>query len=132
MKENKNEPFGQVIHSYTRAQALADGVLVEVPKDIREEAGIKYHTALTAAVWHEYVTPPGNLEYYGQSIQGRLWDLLWMFRNAALRTKGQNMRFTVLFQMRPEREPEEVTLTSHIGPGDEGGPVITIMLEHED
>ncbi len=39
---NTNEsPFGPVIYSYTRAQAVADGVQVEVTKTA-QEAGIKF------------------------------------------------------------------------------------------
>jgi len=39
---NTNEsPFGEVIYSYTRAQAVADGVQVEVTKTA-QEAGIKF------------------------------------------------------------------------------------------
>ena len=38
-----------LIHSYTRAEAIADGVLIDVSATARE-AGFKYPVALTAAV----------------------------------------------------------------------------------
>ncbi|MCE9563538.1 MAG: hypothetical protein K8U57_15970 [Planctomycetes bacterium] len=38
----------EVIHSYTRANALADGVLVDVSETARE-AGIRFPVALTQA-----------------------------------------------------------------------------------
>ena len=42
MNTNQNEsPFGEIIYSYTRAQAVADGVQVEVTKTA-QEAGIKF------------------------------------------------------------------------------------------
>ena len=48
---NTNEsPFGPVIYSYTRAQAFADGVQVEVTKTA-QEAGIKFPMFLTRAVF---------------------------------------------------------------------------------
>ncbi len=48
MNTDKNEsPFGPVIYSYTRAQAVADGVQVEVTKTA-QEAGIKFPMFLTA------------------------------------------------------------------------------------
>ena len=48
-----------LIHSYTRAQAIADGVLVDVSATARE-AGIRFPVALTCAVYARCVTvPPG-------------------------------------------------------------------------
>ena len=34
--DNENSPFGEVIYSYTRSQAVADGVQVEVTKTAQE------------------------------------------------------------------------------------------------
>ena len=42
--------FGPVVYSYTRAQAVADGVQVEVTKTA-QEAGIKFPMFLTRAVY---------------------------------------------------------------------------------
>lgn len=38
MQQDKTitEVFGEVIHSYTRAQAIADGVLVDISETARE------------------------------------------------------------------------------------------------
>ena len=49
--------FGPVVYSYTRAQAVADGVQVEVTKTA-QEAGIKFPLFLTRAVYDAYVTVP--------------------------------------------------------------------------
>src|SRR5262249_40620714 len=50
-----------LIHRYTRAQAIADGALIDVSSTARE-AGIHYPVALTAAVWQKCVAvPPGVL-----------------------------------------------------------------------
>ena len=46
-----------LLYAYTRAQALADGVLVDVTTTA-QEAGIKYPVALTRAVWCRYVEVP--------------------------------------------------------------------------
>jgi hypothetical protein len=63
-----------MIHRYTRAEALADGVLIDVSRTARE-AGFKYPVALTRAVWERCVAvPPGVL---CQDESGRLWDVLW-------------------------------------------------------
>ena len=56
---NDAKPFGPVIYSYTRAQAVADGVQVEVTKTAAE-AGIKFPVFLTRTVFDAYVeVPPG-------------------------------------------------------------------------
>ena len=50
-----------LIHSYTRADALRDGVLIDVSA-VAREAGIRYPVALTRAAWGRCVAvPPGVL-----------------------------------------------------------------------
>ena len=65
--------FGPVIYSYTRKQALADGVQVDISTTARE-AGIKYPVFVTRAVFDAYVTVPEGVQ--GQDEAGRLWDLI--------------------------------------------------------
>ena len=68
--------FGPVIYSYTRAQAVADGVQVEVTKTA-QEAGIKFPLFLTRAVFDKYVAvPDGRAQAPGQDEAGRLWDVM--------------------------------------------------------
>ncbi len=52
--------FGPVIYSYTRAQAVADGVQVEVTKTA-QEAGIRFPVFLTRTVFDAYVAVPPNV-----------------------------------------------------------------------
>ena len=78
-KNNMKELFDEVIYAYTREQAIADGVLIDVSK-MAKEAGIRFPVAVTSAVWHEYVVPDEELKHSGQSEDGRIWDTLWMFR----------------------------------------------------
>src|SRR5437879_6332420 len=79
---NSNEVFGDVIYSYTRTQAIEDGVLVDVTPMARE-AGFVYPVALTRAVWNRYVEVPEGVT--GQDEIGRLWDIVWMCWLAARR-----------------------------------------------
>ena len=44
-----------LIHSYSRAQAIEDGVLIDV-STVAREAGITYPVALTSAAWGRCVT----------------------------------------------------------------------------
>ena len=135
MSEETNKGFwddAEVISTYTRAQALEDGVLVDV-SEAAKEAGIKFPVALTATVWGQYVEVPEGVA--GQDEAGRLWDILWLFRCAAARFNGN----TLLFKLSVRSHNRErlgsrdlVTLKAVCGPGDTPEPVITIMLPDED
>jgi len=127
--ETKDNLFGEVIFQYTRAQAIEDGVLIDVTEKARE-AGINFPTAVTAAVWEQCVTVPEKA--HCQDEIGRLWDILTVLRFTIIRSKGgQEVAFTVAVQNGPGR-PKPVRLKALCGPGDSGEPVITIMLPHED
>lgn len=143
--ENLDHPFDDapVIFSYTRAQAIEDGVLVDLTAWAKE-TGFKIPVACTSEVWHSYIEPPIGTCKLGQSERGRAHDLLWMLfvaiKRQAAHSQGRNrgdresvdqLLYKVIFLQAPNR-PETVTLKSICGPGDQGEPVITIMLPHED
>jgi hypothetical protein len=120
-----------LIHAYTHADAIRDGVLIDVSA-VAGEAGIRYPVALTAAVWAKCVTvPPGVL---CQDEAGRLWDVLWLLACAARRGgTGPEVRFRVHVRNdNKERTPPLVRLKALCGPGDSGEPVVTVMLPDED
>lgn len=125
------EFFGEVIHRYTRAQALADGALIDVTTTAAE-AGFRYPTALAHAAWEDCVAwaEEDNLRKGTcQDEAGRLWDVVWMALHAIRRTPDQQLvRFTVLRVPRAgqARRPRRAELVVHCGPGDQGEPVITI------
>ena len=62
-----------LIYRYTRAQAIEDGVLIDVSA-VACEAGIAYPVALTSAAWGRCVAVPPGVEC--QDEAGRLWDVL--------------------------------------------------------
>ncbi|MFC1591648.1 DUF6573 family protein [Thermodesulfobacteriota bacterium] len=133
-KNAMNEIFGDVIYSYTRKQAIEDGVLVDCTK-MAQEAGFKFPVAITSTVWNEYIVPNDELVGCGQSYEGRLWDVLWMLRYyAGLPTATETLKFKLYFVMIINDKPKEVLteLKAICGPGDEGEPVITIMKPEED
>lgn len=132
---NFSDLFGEVIHTYTRQQAIEDGYLVDV-SDQAGEAGFRCPVALTRAAWEDCVTWSDN-DSQRQAYQdesGRLWDVLWMASRAALHAKGDQVNFQLYRVPRGGRglRPRLVTLVMHIGPGDEGEGVITLMLPGED
>ncbi|MFW9615667.1 DUF6573 family protein [Aquabacterium sp.] len=131
-----NDPFGELIYSFSRAQAIEDGVLIDVT-ETAQEAGFRLPVALTSAAWHQTVewTDADTKRQTPQDESGRLWDVLWMAYLAAKRASGGcRVPFNVLVVPRSgtARRPRLMALAMHIGPGDGGEPVIIIMLPNED
>ena len=62
-----------LIHAYTRKQALADGVLIDVTTTAKE-VGFCFPVAVTAVLWSQYVRVSDGVE--GRDEAGRLWDFL--------------------------------------------------------
>lgn len=125
--------FGPIVHTYTRAQAVADGFQVEVTKTA-QEAGIRFPVFVTMAAWNKYVTVPPHIT--GQDEDGRLWDILWMTRFAIMRMSRRSAsRLPVQLYVRNDnRGTKLVTLVAVCGPLDidDPQPSITIMLPEED
>ena len=131
------EVFGDLISLYSRADALRDGVLIEADPNLCREAGIFWPVAVSDHLWG-YVHPDNLAEMPGQSVSGRLRDLLWMFRNCANSPQwrgADRIRFRVIFLMKTGKtrsRQETVTVIGACGPGDDGEPVITLMLPEDD
>ncbi|WP_209445398.1 DUF6573 family protein [Streptomyces achromogenes] len=129
---------GEIIHVYSRAQALADGVLVAADADLAREAGFRVPVALTSAVWEGCVAwNDGDSERQTpQDERGRLWDVLTVTRHAIRRSGGGGDRVTVDLRRVPRdgrtTQARPAQLVCVIGPGDQGEPVITIMQPDED
>ena len=127
-----------VIHTYTRAEALADGVLVDVTATAKE-AGFKVPTAVTASVFNEcieWTEEDADQSRTYQDQAGRLWDVLYLaaVKARSLRDRRQNQLLYELHVVpRPGHDhPRLRTLKLVIGPGDDAEPVATIMLPNED
>lgn len=128
-----HEFYGDPIHTYTRAQAITDGVLVDVTPTATE-AGFRLPAALTAGAWAAAVVWDPEHEA-GQDERGRLWDVLVLALHAARRAlHAQRVRFTVaVVPNTPDgRDPQDLDLVVHVGPGDAGEPVVTVLLPDED
>ena len=148
MSEPRN-PFEdmEVIASYSRAQAIVDGVLVDLSA-LAREGGFRYPVAVSEGVFgvlapwakggREDVSKPVEGEpLYGleQSFNGRAWDLLMILLYAIRRGDGgARVDFAPLFLMPPDGRggPKPVKMYALCGPGDGGEPTITVMLPAED
>ena len=125
-----HEIFGEVISSYTRAQALEDGVLVDL-SSLALESGFKMPLAVTSGVWA--VINPEPMPSC-QDWRGRAWDLLTILRLAIHRSAPSTDRvdFAPLFVLKSGQPPKPVPMYALCGPGDDGEPTITVMLPNED
>jgi hypothetical protein len=133
----QNPLFGfDFIHVYSRKQAVADGVQIDVT-DTARKAGFRYPVFLTHSVWERYVSVPETVTC--QSVDGRLWDVLIMLHYATLKnTKGRDdgellFRLNVRNSDRASK-PSLVTLKAQCAAldFDDPRPCITIMLPDED
>ena len=128
--------FGHVIFTYTREQAISDGVLV----DVSERANKSVFTipvAVTRAVWDQYIkwTTQDSDKQTHQDQSGRLNDILWMLYLACKQNKNESSIHYKLLVIPTDgysTSPVLSSLKAAIGGGDAGEPVITIMLTHED
>jgi len=120
-----------VIFSYTRSQAIEDGVLVDVT-GTAEECGFKFPVAVTRAVWNRIVVPDDAARSCGQSEAGRLWDLLWMLRVAISESRGGDDTILYSLIVSDGERQRTVRLKSVCGPGDDMAPVVTITMPNED
>jgi hypothetical protein len=112
--QTQEEFFGLAIYTYTRKQALADGVQVDVSK-LAAEAGFRIPVFLTETVHREYVQVPEGITC--QDETGRLWDILWMLRNAIGKKRSDARQ--ILFQLYVRNSDTEgaklITLRAEIG-----------------
>jgi len=127
------EPIWQIVHTYTRSQAIADGFQVEVSK-VAQEAGITHPVFLTRAVYDNYVTVPAGVT--GQDEAGRLWDVVWMLRFGMRKAQsGQTRLSYALYVRNSDNHPARlIKLVAVCGPLDidDPSPAITVMMPDED
>ena len=113
-----------IISTYSAEAAIADGVLVEVDRELREELGYRWPVRLSQNV-AAMVEPSEQDRQRGQSKEGRLWDLLFVSK---LAIKGADpderiVGFDILFGARTSRLWACLDTTS--------GPAIHIITPEE-
>ena len=113
-----------IISTYSAEAAVADGVLVEVERELREELGYRWPVRLSQNV-AAMVEPSAEDRQRGQSKEGRLWDLLFVSK---LAIKGADpeeriVDFDILFGQRTSRLWACLDTTS--------GPAIHIITPEE-
>lgn len=74
-----------IIFAYTWDDAINDGTFIRVDDTMRQEAGIKVPTAITANLYSKYIK--------NKDEKGRLWDILNMLKHGKI--DGNMSVFTV-------------------------------------
>jgi hypothetical protein len=124
-----------LVHSFTRKDAFDEGMLIDATA-MAAEAGFRVPLALTDTVWADCVAwPEGTKGGWGQSQDGRLWDVLYMAGQAARRARsdgGARVAFQVYRVPRSGWRATKVELVLTIGPGDDGAPVATVLAPGEE
>jgi hypothetical protein len=137
MRNKVESPFGEVIYAYTRTQALADGILIDV-SETAKSIGFKILVAVSRAVWEKYIewTDEDTDKQVAQDESGRLRNVLRMLMFAI--KQDRKGVYPLIYQLLviprngKSRTKKRVKLKASIHVGDEGEPVITIMLPTED
>lgn len=123
--------FGEVIHRYTRAQAIEDGFLIDLMQDEMTEVCRQHYRhpiACTSAVF-DLMTKAVESPRHCNSYAGILHDMLWMSRSGR-KLDASTVLFTVIIAGAGRQRYHQFRL--EIGPGDQGEPVITISRPNED
>lgn len=118
----------EILSIYTRADAIADGTLVDMTQgeigDICRQY-FKIPIACTSTVWglFERTLEENPLTSLNALTHDVIWYAYSVVRN--MRDKSQ-----VVFSCNMGESQQQFKL--HVGPGDAGEPVLTLMLPDED
>lgn len=80
----------ELIYCYTRKQAI-EGVLVDITS-IARQFGFVFPVAITANLMNSYIKPWHECEEFGQSLEGRLADVLTVLYFTAKNEKNWFIR----------------------------------------
>jgi hypothetical protein len=119
-----------VICSYSRADALADGTLVDV-SEVARAAKFTVPVAMTTTVWTRCVEVPDGVRNLSQPV--RLWNLLAEAHYAIRASWSRVDRISFeLVVARPEGGIERVEILALCHGDDNGEPVLTLLFDGEE
>ena len=122
--------------AYTRADAIADGLLIEIPTRLSRQFGFTLPLAVTTHAWFDAVAwdadaETAKLRPTGEHESGRIAELLWAARQATA-THHTDCGHTIDFTLHrvppvgPETRATPLALRISHHTGDHGEPVATI------
>jgi hypothetical protein len=105
--------------------------LVDITTNFPELCKIyKYPVACTASVWG-IITQAVESKKHCNDIEGVVWDVLWMSQKGIVRRIDDTQHiFRVIITGAGPNRYHDMKIVCH--GGDEGEPVLTIMLPEED
>lgn len=126
------EIFGEVIHKYTRAQAIDDGFIIDCT-EIAKSSGFKVPVGLTRQSWEYCIEYRGRLD---EKAKSRIEHtrLIGLMTHTFIEVRKQRDASDVEFfyNLTPDNPQREkgtmIKLNVNIGPGDDLEPVLTISL----
>ena len=119
----------QLIHSYTRADAITDGLQFNC--ELAKEAGFKFSVYITSGI-NNLIKK--SLSYGCNDYNGVMWDILMVLLSAIRYNKDNDIiNFSVLIYW-DSRKLKSFNLTAQCGVVDinDHQPAITILLPEED
>ncbi len=122
-QQDPNDDWGELIFAYTRTEAIADGVLVNV-SDRAKRFDIGYPVAFTSAVYAAITS--GVTTDTDQELRVDL-VLLTLRRAISQAQNTDRLSFSVKLPSLPP-----LSLWALCAAGDTPAPVLTVMLPHED
>lgn len=120
----------ETIDSYSRAQAIEDGFLIDV-SEWAKASGFKFPAAFADSLYNSIEE---SAKGPGQSVRGIAMDIFSMLLLKVKLTGGREstIKFEVLIWDVTKRKPVLEKLKAVVGPGDTPAPVITISFRGED
>jgi hypothetical protein len=128
-----SDPFEQVIYTCSRADAVAEGLQMDITRTA-QKAGIHFPVFLTRAAFDACVARPEGAA--GQGEDERLWNIVWALRFAirSAAARGQ-IYFSFVIHVRNENfHPKPVKLVASCGALDLdfSQTAITITMPDDD
>lgn len=121
----------EIIHTYTRAEAIRDGELIDVTEEASHDkgflGGFAVPVAMTRALYAALETIPESVRGL-QDVRGRVHDVLFVGAMALRKAQRRNTnaaRFSVVVTTEANPgQPLELWIVASLGDG--GEPVVTI------
>lgn len=120
-----------IIHAYTRKQALEDGFQFKVDPDLTAEAGFKVPVYMTSGV-NDLITQAVENKNHCNDANGVTWDILSVLMSTIRAARDSSIvKFKVIITGTGRKKYHE--FLAEIGPVDmdNQAPALTIMLSRE-
>ena len=115
---------GDLVFSYTRKQAIDDGVLIDIT-EIAKHYGFIVPVAMNVSTYHECFMDDGELD---EEMLRDYLCLLLMNINLGRFADGRKDLVEIFFE---GKRKQRFKIWNHVGPGDEGEAVMTICFPQD-